>query len=139
VEHARDLWLSASPPPAPQAVSAVAGDGHAIVSFTAPPAGDEPVTYHTATAAPGGQTGFGLGSPITVHGRQNGVSNTFTVTAVNVAGTGAPSPCRAQSCPSGRTGSIPIRPRRRRAPLPPTWPPGSPAAPAGPAAVIRRL
>jgi Domain of unknown function DUF11/Fibronectin type III domain len=88
-------------PAAPTGVSAVEGSGQASVSFT-PPTG--PVGYYTVTSSPGGLTGAGLTSPITVPGLTNGMSYTFTVTATNDAGTGQASAASNQVTPSAPAG-----------------------------------
>ena len=79
-------------PGAPTDITAVAGDGQAVVSFT-PPAtdGGAAITSYTVTALPGGETATGSTSPITVTGLLDGTSYTFTVTATNNAGVGATS------------------------------------------------
>jgi hypothetical protein len=82
----------ALPPAAPTDAAATAGDGEATVSFIPPAAtGGAPVLSFTITGSPGGQTASGAASPIVVMGLTNGTTYTFTVTATNVAGTGAPS------------------------------------------------
>ena len=59
------------------------------VSFTAPANPGYPATLsYTATSSPGGLTGTGSASPITVTGFSAGVAYTFTVTATNDTGTG---------------------------------------------------
>ncbi len=79
-------------PGAPTGVTATAGDGQAVVSFTAPASdGGALITGYTVTVSPGGITVSGNSSPITVTGLTNGTSYTFTVTATNSAGTGAAS------------------------------------------------
>jgi len=65
----------------------------ATVSFSLP--GDSPAaTSYTVTSSPGGLTGTGSGSPITVAGLTPATSYTFTVTATNASGT---SPASAPS------------------------------------------
>jgi|GEM_PF-1164116 len=66
------------------APTATAGDAKATVAFT-PPAttGGAPITGYTVTSNPGGLTGSGTASPITVNGLTNGTAYTFTVTATN--------------------------------------------------------
>ena len=76
-------------PGAPTAVSAVAGNAQATVSFT-PPAGTggSPITSYTVTSSIGGRTATGTGSPIIVTGLTSCTAYTFTVTATNAIGTG---------------------------------------------------
>ncbi|MGZ4493439.1 MAG: fibronectin type III domain-containing protein [Nocardioides sp.] len=75
-------------PGAPTGVSAVAHDGSATVSFTAPANdGGFAVTGYTVTASTG-ETATGTSSPITVPGLANGTSRTFTVKASNAKGVG---------------------------------------------------
>ena len=79
----------ATAPGQPTAAAAVAGNGQAVVSFTAPAAdGGSPITSYTVTSSPGGKTATGTASPITVTGLTNGTPYTFTVTATNTIGTG---------------------------------------------------
>ena len=74
-------------PGAPTAVSAVAANRQATVSFTAPAStGGSAITGYTVTASPGGATASGASSPLTVTGLTNGTAYTFTVKATNVAG-----------------------------------------------------
>jgi hypothetical protein len=78
-------------PGAPTGVTATGGNGQAIVSFTAPVSnGGAAISGYTVTSSTG-ITASGAGSPITVTGLTNGTACTFTVTATNIAGTGAPS------------------------------------------------
>lgn len=61
--------------------------GQATVSFTGPTFnGGSAITGYTVTSNPGFITATGSSSPITVTGLTNGVSYTFTVQAINVAG-----------------------------------------------------
>ena len=97
-----------SPPTAPGAPTgafATAGNGQAMVSFTAPASnGGSPITGYTVTSSPGNIAVPGATSPITVPGLVNGQSYTFTVTAKNTIGTGAPSaPSNAVTPTTGAT------------------------------------
>ena len=79
-------------PGAPIIGTATSGNTQASVTF-APPAsnGGATITSYTATSNPGAITASGAGSPIVVPGLINGTPYTFTVTATNTIGTGAPS------------------------------------------------
>jgi hypothetical protein len=84
---AENLWPAR--PGAPTIGTATAGDASASITFTAPAfAGNPALTGYTATSSPGGITGTGASSPITVSGLTNGTAYTFTVTATNAVGTG---------------------------------------------------
>lgn len=85
-------------PAAPTGVTALAGDTQASVSFTvSPPPQGSPITSYVVTSAPGGivvsipPPASGNIATALVGGLTNGVSYTFTVQAVNVAGASAPS------------------------------------------------
>ncbi|WP_430458216.1 Ig-like domain-containing protein [Rheinheimera sp.] len=81
-------------PDAPTIGTATAGNTQATVTFSAPAStGGAPVLAggYTVTANPGGATGTGSASPITVTGLTNGVTYTFTATAANSAGPSAAS------------------------------------------------
>jgi hypothetical protein len=68
------------------------GTGSTVsVAFTAGATGGKTVTTYTATSSPGGFTGTGASSPITVSGLTTGTAYTFTVTATNANGTSAAS------------------------------------------------
>jgi surface protein len=81
-------------PGAPTSVIAVAGEGEATVSWTAPSSnGGVAISSYTATSSIGGRT-CTANSPSTscvVSGLTNGQSYTFTVTATNTIGTSAAS------------------------------------------------
>ncbi|HUR56486.1 MAG TPA: tail fiber protein, partial [Opitutaceae bacterium] len=94
--------VNAIAPGAPTIGVATGGDTQATVTFAAPASnGGAVITGYTATAIPGGATGTGATSPITVTGLTNGVAYTFTVTATNSAGTGAPSAPSNSVTPKG--------------------------------------
>ena len=86
--------VSATPrtvPEAPNNVKAVAGNGKATITFTAPTDdGGSPITGYIVTSNPGNitATGTGTGTTITVTGLTNGTTYTFTVKAVNEVGNG---------------------------------------------------
>ena len=87
-------------PGAPTSVTASAGDGQAIVSFTPPVSdGGAPIAQYTVTSSPGGFTATGSASPITVTGLTNGTSYTFTVTATSNGGTSVHSAASAGVTP----------------------------------------
>jgi hypothetical protein len=70
---------------------ATAGNASASVAFTAPADTGFPasaITGYRVTSTPGGFTGTGLTSPVTVTGLTNGTAYTFTVAAQNVNGYG---------------------------------------------------
>ena len=83
-------------PNAPTSVSALSGNGQAVVSFGVPVGnGGTAITSYTVTATPVGGgtavTGSGSSSPITVSGLSNGTAYTFSVKATNSVGTGSAS------------------------------------------------
>ena len=93
-------------PGAPTIGTATASNGQASVTFTAPATnGGSPITGYTVTSAPGGFTGTGTTSPITVTGLTNGTAYTFTVTATNTAGTGSASAASNSVTPTGPPGA----------------------------------
>jgi hypothetical protein len=68
----------------------VLGATSVSVAFTAPTFAGIPatITSYTVTSSPGGLTGTGASSPITVSGLTEGTPYTFTVRATNASGTG---------------------------------------------------
>jgi large repetitive protein len=81
----------ATVPGAPTGVSAVRGNGQAVVTFAAPAGnGGSAITGYTVTGTPGGSVSCTT-SPCTVTGLTNGMSYTFTVHATNTLGDSAES------------------------------------------------
>ena len=88
-------------PGAPTTVAASAGNAQATITFTAPVSnGGSAITGYTVASIPGGLTGNGTSSPITVTGLTNGTAYTFTVTATNAIGTGVASSASNSVTPS---------------------------------------
>lgn len=95
-------------PGAPTIGAATAGNGQAVVTFSTPASnGGGTITGYTVTSSPGGITGTGVSSPITVTGLTNGTAYTFTVRATNSAGTGSASAASNSVTPAG-SGITPI-------------------------------
>jgi hypothetical protein len=93
----------------PTSVSATAGNGTAVVSFTAPSnIGAAPVTSYTVTSTPGNITATGASSPITVNSLTNGTSYTFTVVANNSAGSSVSSTASSSITPNAFTFGVPL-------------------------------
>lgn len=98
----------ATAPGAPTGVSATAGDGQAVVTWTAPSSnGGATITTYTVTASTG-QTCTANGSPApttcTITGLANGTPVTFSVTATNSAGTGSASSASTAVTPASSGG-----------------------------------
>jgi hypothetical protein len=91
---AGNLHLPSVPGKPTAVVAQSGGNGSALVSWTAPAnTGGEVITGYSVTSSPGGKTcdwSSGL-HQCTVTGLTNGQTYTFTVTATNSTGTGAPS------------------------------------------------
>ena len=98
---------TATVPGSPTGVTAVAGNGNAYVSFTAPASnGGSAITGYTVKSSPGGFTATApTATPVTVSGLTNGVAYTFTATATNTVGTSAPSTPSAPVTPAAGGGS----------------------------------
>ena len=76
-------------PGAPTSCVATAGVTSASIIFTAPTiTGSSAITSYKATSSPGGFIGSSATSPITVSGLTTGVTYTFSVVAINSAGSG---------------------------------------------------
>lgn len=101
-------------PAVPKTVTAVAGNGQAVVSFVAPyDNGGSPITGYEVTSIPGNIIVTGSTSPITVSGLTNGMSYTFTVKAINSMGKGQASAESNVVIPmssSSSGGSVPTNP-----------------------------
>ena len=103
-----DVYQVANAPGAPTAAAAVAGDGQATVSWTAPTSdGGSAITSYTATASPGGATctAAAPATSCTVTGLDNGTSYTFSVTATNAAGPSSASLASGAVTPTGPPGA----------------------------------
>ncbi len=87
-------------PGAPTGVTATPGTGSVAVTWSAAPANGAAVTGYTVTSSPGGQTCTTATLGCTVSGLTNGTSYTFTVTATNLAGTGAASAASSAATPA---------------------------------------
>ena len=94
-------------PGVPTAVSAVAANAQATVSFTVPASdGGAAITGYTVTSSPAGGTDSNAGSTSLSHvitGLTNGTAYTFTVTATNSVGTSS-----ASSASSAVTPILPV-------------------------------
>lgn len=91
-----------SVPDAPTIGLAIAGEGQVSVAFTPPGNnGGSAITGYTVTSNPGGITGIGAGSPITVTGLTNGIAYTFTVIATNAVGNSIASAASNAVIPKG--------------------------------------
>ncbi|MEO8625977.1 MAG: fibronectin type III domain-containing protein, partial [Candidatus Limnocylindrales bacterium] len=91
----------AAVPDPPTAVSAVAGNAQAQVSWSAPATnGGSPISAYTVTSSPGARTCTSATLGCTVTGLTNGTSYTFTVVATNALGDGPASASSASVTPT---------------------------------------
>lgn len=117
---AEPVWVSTvSAPTAPQSVTAVGGNGQALVSWTAPAStGGGAIEQYTVTSIPGGKTCTTATTSCIVSDLTNGRSYTFEVTATNqatltsvagVSGSATPAPTfgTASMNPTDGTASVP--------------------------------
>ncbi|HAB57822.1 MAG TPA: hypothetical protein DCE75_07190 [Acidimicrobiaceae bacterium] len=108
--NSNDVTPPAGIPQPPTSVSAVADDGQATVSWTAPSDdGGATITSYTVTADPGGAQCTTTGATsCTITGLTNGTSYAFAVTAANASGDGSAStpsdPITAGIVPGAPTG-----------------------------------
>jgi len=95
-------WPNAPGAPTIGTATNTGAGGAVSVAFTAPTFAGLPavITSYTVTSSPGGLTGTGASSPITVSGLTNGTAYTFTVTATNSSGTGPASAASNSVTPS---------------------------------------
>ncbi|MEU8149440.1 fibronectin type III domain-containing protein [Nonomuraea sp. NPDC048901] len=105
-----DYYRAATVPAPPSGVTATAGQGRATVKWRGPSDGGAPITGYTVTSTPGGKTASVPAGTLeaTLTGLTDGTGYTFTVSAVNTAGTGP------ESAPSD-----PVRPQPADVPMPP--------------------
>lgn len=100
----------ATVPDAPTIGTATPGNAQCSVAFTPPGSdGGATITGYTATSSPGGFTGTGAGSPVTVSGLSNGVGYTFTVVATNSQGDSSASSASNTCTPVASTGKYRLR------------------------------
>jgi hypothetical protein len=119
-----DSGQAGTVPAQPAAPVAIAGDGKAYVTWTAPANGGQPITGYVITGTPGGSALAGAGAlGVVMYGLTNGTAYTFTVTAQNVIGAGPPSPPSNAVVPNSRitSGSSPGS-VGGRSPVPPVSP-----------------
>ncbi|MFB9751156.1 fibronectin type III domain-containing protein [Paenibacillus hodogayensis] len=108
-ESAASNEVSATPrtvPGTPTGVTAVASNGQATITFTAPADnGGSLITGFEVISSPGNIVVTGTASPITVTGLSNGVTYKFTVKAINSVGSGAWSAASTEVTPRSSTDS----------------------------------
>lgn len=94
----------ATVPEAPTIGTATAGNAQCSVTFTPNGTGGAPITSYTVTSSPGGLTGTGAASPISVAGLTNLQAYTFTVVATNSEGNSSASSASNSCTPAVPTG-----------------------------------
>ncbi len=82
-------------PGKPTITSLTAGNAEVTVKFTEPKSTTGGSISYTVTSTPGGFTGTGTASPITVENLQNGTPYTFTVAAANAVSTSTSKPSKS--------------------------------------------
>src|ERR1035437_1495692 len=93
-------------PGAPTIGTATGGNTQSVVAFVAPISnGGSSIIAYTVTSIPGGLTGTGSTSPITVTGLTNGNAYTFTVIATNAKGNSPASSASNSVTPSSVPGA----------------------------------
>jgi hypothetical protein len=93
-------------PGPPQNVSGMAGNGSAVITFSAPSnTGGTSITGYVAVCNPGSVSSIGPSSPIVVAGLQNGTAYSCSVAALNAAGTGPSTAVSTSLTPGGQPGS----------------------------------
>ncbi len=118
--YAGEAWSMAaytdspgSAPGRPLALAATPGPNSALVSWAAPTnPGANPVVGYTATSSPGSKTCSTDQTSCTVSGLVNGQAYTFTVTAGNANGTGAPSAPSVAAVPLSGATYVSVEPNR---------------------------
>ena len=101
-------------PSAPRIGTSTAGDGDAVVTWTAPTSnGGSPITSYTVTSSPGGHSVTitdGTATSATVSGLTNGATYTFTVIAANAVGNSSSSAQSNEATPAAAA-TAPSAPR----------------------------
>ena len=98
-------------PNPPTAVSAVAGNNNATVTFTPPLSdGGSVVTSYMVISNPGSISASAGSSPITISGLTNGSAYTFTATATNSVGSSIASTASNSVMPAGAFASLALTP-----------------------------
>lgn len=98
----RGYYKKATAPVAPAAITAAAGDGRATIGWTVPKDGGAAITGYTVTANPGNlKTTVGVTDSASITGLTNGTPYTFTVQAINAAGTSTASAVSKPVVPMG--------------------------------------